>query len=429
MYKVLVVTLLVLVLSFIFVPVGNRNLWGELTPIIFIGVSPDLKSARGMYYTALACNLQSYGYYPIFENIKPFEFHENKECEKIILKLYEEHKTALLQISKEKSPIMIYPHWTTKTNLQENGKKYLYVVFENEKLPNDHLEMLKSFDGFITASNYNKKLLENLLPSNSKIFVSKQGILTEIYKPYDRNTNFKESFVIYSSGKLEFRKSQDIVISAFKRFKERNPLVKAHLIGVWGNQWENSIQTMLCSNCVSKIPKKYENSNSSMQEYDFKSWLIDNGLPEDSFTVYNYLKPQELSNLHKNISIAIYPNRCESGTNMFAAETLSSGIPTIMSNTTGHSDLLNLQHKTGKQWVFSLNNLKNVSCYSFPSMKLPGSWFEPLVEEIVEKMEYIYLNEEEAKKIGKRASEVIKFNHSSKNSTNDFVQALEQLLE
>ena len=37
---------------------------------------------------------------------------------------------------------------------------------------------------------------------------------------------------------------------------------------------------------------------------------------------------------------ALFPNRCESGTNLVAMEAMAAGIPVILSNNSGHLDLI-----------------------------------------------------------------------------------------
>ena len=56
----------------------------------------------------------------------------------------------------------------------------------------------------------------------------------------------KDSFVIFSGGKFEFRKGQDIVIKAFRHLQDKYRDV--NLITSWFNSWDFSFNTMSMSN-------------------------------------------------------------------------------------------------------------------------------------------------------------------------------------
>jgi hypothetical protein len=56
---------------------------------------------------------------------------------------------------------------------------------------------------------------------------------------------FEDQFVIFSGGKFELRKGQDIVIKAFQIFHDKHK--DALLVNSWFNQWSFSMQTMAAS--------------------------------------------------------------------------------------------------------------------------------------------------------------------------------------
>ena len=57
-----------------------------------------------------------------------------------------------------------------------------------------------------------------------------------------RREYFKDRFVIFSGGKFELRKGQDIVIRAVKIMQDRHHDVV--LVNSWFNAWQQSIDTM-----------------------------------------------------------------------------------------------------------------------------------------------------------------------------------------
>ena len=68
---------------------------------------------------------------------------------------------------------------------------------------------------------------------------------------------FDDRFVIFSGGKLEYRKGQDIVIAAFKIFQKRHP--EALLITAWHNVWPQFMTGIEQTGNVVGLPKISQN--------------------------------------------------------------------------------------------------------------------------------------------------------------------------
>jgi hypothetical protein len=70
-----------------------------------------------------------------------------------------------------------------------------------------------------------------------------QGVDVEIFSPKVRGTReprpqrLQGRFVIFSGGKFELRKAQDIAVAAFKAFSQAYPSAKALLMFSWYNPW------------------------------------------------------------------------------------------------------------------------------------------------------------------------------------------------
>ena len=72
-----------------------------------------------------------------------------------------------------------------------------------------------------------------------------QGIDPGIFSPIpDEKPSAKDFFVIYSGGKLELRKGQDIVIRAVKTMQERHKDIL--FVNCWYNAWAFTMNTMSC---------------------------------------------------------------------------------------------------------------------------------------------------------------------------------------
>jgi glycosyltransferase involved in cell wall biosynthesis len=86
------------------------------------------------------------------------------------------------------------------------------------------------------------------------------------------------------------------------------------------------------------------------------------------------------------MDVALFPNRCEGGTNLVAMECMACGVPTILSANTGHLDLL----KDGAALALADQR---------PIRNLPG-WRESDVQEIVAALETLYTDRARAAAYG-----------------------------
>jgi len=127
-----------------------------------------------------------------------------------------------------------------------------------------------------------------------------------------------------------------------------------------------------------------------------KDWLVNNGIPSESVIDLGLIPNHLVGQVLREADVAVFTNRCEGGTNLAAMECLACGIPTILSANTGHLDLID-----------------EISCYSLrsqstvkPTSLYPGieGWGESSVEEVLENLEKVYQNREEAQRKGKAAA-------------------------
>ena len=95
----------------------------------------------------------------------------------------------------------------------------------------------------------------------------------------------------------------------------------------------------------------------------------------------------------REMDAAIFPNRCEGGTNLVAMEAMACGVPTILSANSGHLDLL--QDGTA---------LALTDQSSIPGV--PG-WRESNVEEIVAALETLYTDRARAAAIGAAGAKLL----------------------
>jgi glycosyltransferase involved in cell wall biosynthesis len=256
--------------------------------------------------------------------------------------------------------------------------------FESAVIPPQNLEDAKRFDLIIAGSSWNAEILakHNLqVPVRTVL----QGVDLELFQPGPKAKHFGDRFVVFSGGKLEYRKGQDLAVAAFKRFHAKHP--DALLVTAWHSPWPQIAGGLQASpHVVSTAGVKADGT------LDVGSWLLANGLPPTAFhdmgPVPNPAMPQVL----REVDMAIFPNRCEGGTNLVAMECMACAVPVALSRNTGHLDLI-----------------KPDNCYSL-DMQIPigqvtkrptmDGWGETSIDELVATMERAYTDRADAKRRG-----------------------------
>jgi len=249
-------------------------------------------------------------------------------------------------------------------------------------------KIAKNYDMFIAISRWNAEFLKSL--NVGPVHLCYQGIDGTLFQPGPRSSLYSSRFVIFSGGKFEFRKGQDIVLAAFKIFRERHP--EALLVTCWQNLNTPEAKAFKLAGHCTNVPQP-------APEYGLKTteWLLQQSLPRDSFIdlpfTHNLLMPTVL----RECNVAIFPNRCEGGTNLVAMEAMACGVPTYVSYNTGQKDLVDL-----------------IGCGAFrtqkpvkqaPDMLTMQDWGETQVDEVVDALEYVYTHGSEVAQSAKAVAE------------------------
>ncbi len=256
------------------------------------------------------------------------------------------------------------------------------VFFENSEFSGAAIERGKAFDKIIAGSGWNASVLR--AHGLDRVAVVLQGIDPLLFHPGPRSGRWKDRFVIFSGGKLEYRKGQDLVIAAVREFLSRHP--DALLTFAWHNAWPRTMREIDRAGHVQGAPE-----TTADGKIDFAGWLRRQGV--SSFVDLGLVPNTQMAPLLRETDVALFPNRCEGGTNLVAMECLACGVPTILSANTGHLDII------AETACAALTNQGIVrATESHPSVR---SWGESSIPEMVEALEQIYRNREEA---GRRAA-------------------------
>lgn len=270
------------------------------------------------------------------------------------------------------------------------GKKnFGYTFFENE--PNNiTIENAKKYDLIFCGSTWCKEKLSQYGIYNTELLI--QGIDPEIFYPVEDKLD-EEKFTIFSGGKFELRKGQDLVLKAFKILREKYDDI--FLINSWNNLWAETMQSMMMSEHI-----KVEFKGKTFQEIINNIYLINDINPEYIKT-YKNIPYRKQKDIYQKTDIAIFPNRCEGGTNLVMMEYMACGKPVISSFTSGHKDIINEDN------AILLKDLRSYQIKNNEN-KLVIDWQEPLIEDLVNKIEYAYHNRKKVKSLGKNAGNHLK---------------------
>lgn len=258
------------------------------------------------------------------------------------------------------------------------------IAFEETGLDDGVLRRARSYDRLVVHSNYNRNLLaERGLAGVACVF---QGVDPEELAPAPPARRFGDRFVIFSGGKIEFRKGQDIVLAAFRRFHQRHS--DALLITAWHNPWAQTSADIAESPWTPVAPAVGENGKLRIVE-----WAMACGVPPEGFIDMGFLARPQIASILPECHAALFPNRCEGATNLVAMEAMACGVPVILSANTGHLDLI----RDG-----ACLPLRHQMPVADPAGKRQG-WGESAVEEAVEALEVLYTDRVAARARADRA--------------------------
>jgi glycosyltransferase involved in cell wall biosynthesis len=235
------------------------------------------------------------------------------------------------------------------------------------------LEYLSHYDKILTGSTWNKEIIEAATGKDVKVIY--EGIDPGLFHPGDKSGWLpRDPFYIYSAGKVEFRKAQDVVLMAFARFVKKHP--SARLVTCWNSPF-GDIGNGYRGNAAAPLWLK-ENG-----QLDVKRWANDNDIDPakiiDLGGLPNFTLPQVL----REMDVMLAPTRVESCTSLPVKEAMACGVPVIYGYHTGMKDLEGHGMPLYKQ-----TPIRASSEYFFPSNNI--DWYESDPDEIDEALEDAY---------------------------------------
>ena len=264
-------------------------------------------------------------------------------------------------------------------------RNYGYTFFENE-LTRHSLENAKTYDLVLAGSSWCRdRLLERGI-ANCDVLI--QGIDPQLFHPAGEEPD-EDRFILFSGGKFELRKGQDLVLRAVKVLQDKYPDI--WLVNCWYNLWPESMRLMESSKHI-----RFEAREGSWQEVMRRTYEL-NGLDASRIVTCDLMAPELLPELYRRTHLGVFPNRCEGGTNLVLMEYMACGRPAVVSHATGHTDVATADNAL---LLREMSEFRIVGADRKPFAR----WAEPSLDELVSRIEYAYSHREGLKAIGRKAA-------------------------
>jgi glycosyltransferase involved in cell wall biosynthesis len=288
---------------------------------------------------------------------------------------------------------LIYPggnKFQHRLNVGTSKESYSISVFEDSDLGIRTDAEKNHFTKIFAGSRWNADILNANGFQNVQVW--NQGVDTKLFSPATSEKKYPGRFLVFSGGKLEFRKGQDIAIEAFKRFQAKHQ--DAMLVTAWDSPWMELAATFSISPWVSCPP-----SRPGRERLDIRAWLESEGIPPENHWDIGAIPNRLMPSVLRQCDAAVFPSRGEGATNLVAMESIACGIPTLVSANTGHLDLLKDVPAIPVEEQRDLSNK--------PSGIGTEGWGESDVEEIVQHLDWIYSNQAQARENALFAADAI----------------------
>lgn len=200
------------------------------------------------------------------------------------------------------------------------------------------------------------------------------GVDLTRFRPRPHRAVSPERFVIWSCGRLDPRKGQDLVVAAFKAFLGRHP--EALLLTAWQHPVPEMC-TPFRSGGVEGLPALRGGS------WEVVPWLAAQGIPAPCVVDAGFLPNAHMPRLLEMADVALFTGRAEAEPSGALLECYASAIPCIVAAHTGHRELAQ------PQWCTPLAADRPLTARP-PDVAGTDGWGEASVDDIVEALEQVY---------------------------------------
>jgi glycosyltransferase involved in cell wall biosynthesis len=254
-----------------------------------------------------------------------------------------------------------------------------FAVFEENILPAAVIaESRAKYRHLVAGSSYCAQALRQ--HGLTAVSVVPHGVDSTLFCPRPEPRSFlQDYFIVFSGGKFELRKGQDIVIRAYKVLQDRHRDVM--LVHSWFNNWPKSRDTMAESNLIRYFPP-VNNDHESW----FSAMLHAHGIDVERVIVVHPRNQRLLPDLYHTTDLGVFPNRVEGGNNMVLMEYLACGKPVLAAYNSGHTDVVNRKNAVLIEGHRPMERRVD--------NEVVAVWNDPSVDETIDKLEWCYQNRE-----------------------------------
>lgn len=280
--------------------------------------------------------------------------------------------------------------------LEVRGDRNVALIFTEDSDPSPDTTMrLRAYDAVIAGSTWAGEVLRSRGVAN--LHVGLQGVDRFLFHPAPPRDLLRDRFIVFSGGKFEYRKGQDIVVAAFKRFQRRHP--EALLFAMWANNWLRGRGLRL----FSKSPHQSWIPTLPPLEsrFDWARYLATTEVPETAIKLAGEVRHRHVAEFIRFADVAVFPNRAEAGTNLVAMQAMACGVPTILSTNTGHLDIIEDGACLPLLDQTPINGVDNDEIDGPIGL---NDWRESSVDEVDDALERIYRDRAERNRIGERGA-------------------------
>jgi glycosyltransferase involved in cell wall biosynthesis len=280
-------------------------------------------------------------------------------------------------------------------------------IFEDTRL-SDVNQRLGKYDALLCGSNWNADLLKAATGRDVKVIL--EGIDPSLFCPGGKSGILNpDIFYVFSGGKIEYRKGQDLVLLAFREFSKKHD--DAMLVTAWHSPWPE-----FSLGFKGRLQVPLEKNEKGV--LNVAKWVADNGIRPDRFIDVGRVPNQFMPMILREMDASLQPSRAEACTNLPVKEAMACALPVIVADNTGMKDLI-----TDRNCIA----LKHQN--PAPGIGETGTegWGECDVEEIVSALEDLYTDRARRIKLGLDAAGWIAANRTWKKHAaelKDFVLAL-----
>jgi glycosyltransferase involved in cell wall biosynthesis len=261
------------------------------------------------------------------------------------------------------------------------------IFFEDTRLDRNMVASAKRFSLIVAGSRWNEQILREYGIDHVTTVI--QGVDLTLFHPAPRSGFFEGKFLVFSGGKLEFRKGQDLALLAFRAFASRHP--EAMLVTAWHSPWPALAKSIETNRNVKPVVF------TEQGKVDTKGWAAANGIPPDKVIDLGEVPNALMPSILRDMDVGLFPNRGEGGTNLVAMECMACGTATILSRNTGHLDLIADGNVIPLVRQTALGGIG-------AGVGGTAGWGESDVDEAVEALETVWRNRDQARDLGLRAA-------------------------